>query len=179
MHGFIVYGSRYGSAQRYARALSEQTGLPAVPYQEAPSLREADTLVYIGGVYAGGVLGLKKVLGRFPMGEGRRLVVATVGIADPALEETRRNLRAALARQIPAGILEQAQIIHLRGALDYARLSRGHRTLLGLLSRMLRAAPAENRSAEDNALLESYGKQVDFVDTGALEPIVRLLKEEG
>ena len=38
MKSIIIYGSRYGSARRYAQELSKQTGIPDVSYQEAPLL---------------------------------------------------------------------------------------------------------------------------------------------
>ena len=40
--------------------LSKQTGIPDVSYQEAPLLSELETVVYIGALYAGGVLGIDK-----------------------------------------------------------------------------------------------------------------------
>ena len=55
MKSIIIYGSRYGSARRYAQELSKQTGIPDVSYQEAPLLSELETVVYIGALYAGGV----------------------------------------------------------------------------------------------------------------------------
>ena len=32
--------------------------------------------------------------------------------------------------------------------------------------------PFEKQTAENRALIETYGKQVDFTDIGALEPII-------
>ncbi len=50
MKSIIIYGSRYGSACRYAQELSKQTGIPDVSYQEAPLLSELETVVCIGAV---------------------------------------------------------------------------------------------------------------------------------
>ena len=38
MEHIIIYGSQYGSSRRYAEKLSEQTGIPAVSYKDAPDL---------------------------------------------------------------------------------------------------------------------------------------------
>ena len=54
MKAIILYGSRYGSTRRYAKELSGQTGSPAVSYQQAPELSGMDTIIYLGGLYAGG-----------------------------------------------------------------------------------------------------------------------------
>ena len=59
----IIYGSRYGSAKRYAERLAEMTGIEAVEYKEAKGLGDCDRIVYLGSLYAGGVTGLKQTVG--------------------------------------------------------------------------------------------------------------------
>ena len=53
MKDIILYGSQYGSTYRYAQKLSEQTGIPAVSYKDAPALSDKKIIVYLGGLYAG------------------------------------------------------------------------------------------------------------------------------
>ena len=172
MKSVILYGSRYGSARRYAQELSKQTDIPAVSYQEAPPLSKLETIVYIGALYAGGVLGLTKTLRRQSFGEHQRLVIVTVGLADPDILQNRENIRNALQKQIPAQLYGRAAVFHLRGAIDYQALSLGHRTMMALLHRSLQKKPAEEWSEEDKALMETYGKQADFVDFASLRPII-------
>ena len=172
MKSVILYGSRYGSARRYAQELSKQTDIPAVSYQEAPPLSKLETIVYIGALYAGGVLGLTKTLRRQSFGEHQRLVIVTVGLADPDIPQNRENIRNALQKQIHAQLYGRAAVFHLRGAIDYQALSLGHRTMMALLHRSLQKKPAEEWSEEDKALMETYGKQADFVDFASLRPIV-------
>ena len=172
MKSVILYGSRYGSARRYAQELSKQTDIPAVSYQEAPPLSKLETIVYIGALYAGGVLGLTKTLRRQSFGEHQRLVIVTVGLADPDILQNRENIRNALQKQIPAQLYGRAAVFHLRGAIDYQALSLGHRTMMALLHRSLQKKPAEEWSEEDRALMETYGKQADFVDFGSLRPMI-------
>ena len=172
MKSIILYGSRYGSARRYAQELSKQTDIPAVSYQEAPPLSKLETIVYIGALYAGGVLGLTKTLRRQSFGEHQRLIIVTVGLADPDIPQNRENIRNALQKQIPAQLYGRAAVFHLRGAIDYQALSLGHRTMMALLHRSLQKKPAEEWSEEDKALMETYGKQADFVDFASLRPII-------
>ena len=178
MKSVILYGSRYGSARRYAQELSKQTDIPAVSYQEAPPLSKLETIVYIGALYAGGVLGLTKTLRRQSFGEHQRLVIVTVGLADPDILQNRENIRNALQKQIPAQLYGRAAVFHLRGAIDYQALSLGHRTMLALLHRSLQKKPAEEWSEEDKALMETYGKQADFVDFASLRPIINEMQRK-
>lgn len=44
--------------------------------------------------------------------------------------------------------------------------------MMKLLYQSLHQAPPEEQTAENRALIETYGKQVDFTDFSALEPII-------
>ena len=176
MESIILYGSRYGATRRYALALSERTGIPACSYRDKPDLSGKTLVVYLGGLYAGGVLGLAKTLRHFSLQPGQTLLIATVGLADPGDPAIRANLCASLQRQLPPGLLEQAQVFHLRGGIDYQKLSPAHRAVMGLLYRALRSKPAETLPAEDRALIETYGKQVDFTDLLTLTPMVEEIR---
>ncbi len=172
MKSIILYGSRYGSARRYAHQLSKQTGIPAFSYREAPPLSELNTVVYIGALYAGGVLGLTKTLRGRSFGKGQRLIIVTVGLADPEIVQNRITIRDSLQKQIPAELYDSAVIFHLRGAIDYQALSLGHRTVMTLLHRFLKTKSAQEWSEEDRALMATYGKHADFVDFTSLQPII-------
>ena len=125
MNGVILYGSHYGSARRYAQALAESTGIVAVPYANAPQLAGKHTIVYVGALYAGGVLGLSKTFRGFSPQEGQTILIVTVGLADPNDPENRANIRTALQRQLSAEVLQRAKLFHLRGGIDYSKLSLG------------------------------------------------------
>ena len=178
MEHIIVYGSQYGSTRRYAEKLSEQTGIPAVSYKDASTLSDKDIIVYLGGLYAGGVLGLAKTLRGLSLQDGQKLILVTVGLADPNEPENQNNIRASLQRQLPARLLDRAKVFHLRGGIDYQKLSFGHRTMMKLLYQSLRRTPLEKQTAENRALIETYGKQVDFTDFSALKPIIREIQSE-
>ncbi len=177
MDSLILYGSRYGSAKRYAESLSSQSGIHAVSHKEIPDLSAVQTVVYIGSLYAGGVLGLRKLLRRLPEGENFRLLLATVGISDPAVAENAANIRASLQKQIPPALFCRTKIFHLRGALNYPLLSATHRTALTLLKKSLERTPQERWSTEDHEFWDTYGKQIDFVDLSALTPLLEELKK--
>ena len=69
------------------------------------------------------------------------------------------------------------KIYHLRGGIDYQNLSLAHRAVMALLYQSLRRIPVEKQTPENRALIETYGKQVDFTDLGALEPIIQEIQE--
>lgn len=175
MNSVILYGSHYGSARRYAQALAENTGIVAVPFADAPRLSDKHAIVYVGALYAGGVLGLRKTFRGFAPREGQTILIATVGLADPTDAENRANISASLKRQLSADVLERAKIFHLRGGIDYQKLSPGHRVAMALLYQTARRVPEEKQTAENRALIETYGQRVTFEDLRALEPVLQAI----
>ena len=176
MDQIIVYGSHYGTTRRYAQQLSERTGIPAVRFREAPTLAGMRTIVYLGGLYAGGVAGLAGTLRGLTLRSGQRLILVTVGLADPGDADNRAHICASLQKQLPPELVDRAEIFHLRGGIDYSRLSLRHRAMMAVLYRSLRRLPPDRQTAEDRALLASYGTRLDFTDSAALDPIVESIR---
>lgn len=174
MKKIIVYGSQYGTTKAYAEKLSQITGLKAVSFDEIKTLSGYQTVVYFGGLYAGGVKGLKSTIKRLPAAV--TLIVATVGLADTSNLQNQNNIREALRRQIPAEIYRKAKIFHLRGGIDYGKLSFKHKTMMSLLYRSIKKLPAEKQSEENKAIMETYNQKVNFVDFRTLNPIVEALQ---
>ena len=131
-----------------------------------------------GHILLEGVPGLAKTFRGFSLRDGQKVILITIGLSDPDEPENRQNIRAALKKQLPPDLFHQAKIFHLRGGIDYQRLSLSHRTMLALLYRSLRKTPLEQQTAENRALIETYGKQVNFIDFGALEAVVREIQHE-
>ena len=171
----IIYGSRYGSARRYAERLAEMTGVEVVEYTEASNIGAYDRIVYIGALYAGGITGLGKTVGKLT--KQQELIVATVGLADPTDAANVANIRASIKTQIPEHFYDESRLFHLRGAIDYKKLSLKYRMMMSLLAKKVAKMPEEEQNAETRAMLETYGKQVDFVDFNSLQPIVDRIKQ--
>ena len=173
MKAVIIYGSQYGTARRYAEALAGRTGFEIRRFEDATDLDAYDIIVYIGALYAGGVLGLKKTFTGMRACADKKIVIATVGLADPNDRENTEAIRSALKKQLPASVYSQARICHLRGGIDYSRLNLKHRTMMALLYRKAKGLPEEKKTAEVRAMIETYDRQVDFVDFERLDEIIR------
>ena len=115
----IIYGSQYGTAKRYAEELAGKTGIEAKSFKEVADISCYDTLIYIGALYAGGVLGMKKTFAGMSQYQDKEIIIATVGLADPMDAENVSNIKNSIKRQLPTKLYENARIFHLRGGIDY------------------------------------------------------------
>lgn len=64
MNKIIIYGSHYGTTKLYADKMSERTHIKEISYQQVQDLNQYQVIIYVGALYAGGVLGLSKTMKR-------------------------------------------------------------------------------------------------------------------
>ena len=178
MERIIIYGSKYGTTKRYAEELSQRTGIPCRNCKEVKSLSSCKVVIHLGGIYAGQILGLSqtaKLLRREP---AAKLLVVTVGLSDPADETNARNIQNFIKKQLADLLWAETKLFHLRGGMDYSRLSVAHRAMMGLLYSRVKKIPPEERNSETQGLIETFGRKVDFTDFESLNEITGFLMAE-
>ena len=171
----ILFGTTYGSSKLYAEELSKRTGIEARSYDEVSSIDGYDTVIYIGSLYAGGVQGMKKTFSKLTDVGEKKIIIATVGLADPTDSENINSIRNSIKNQLSDEVYNRAIIYHLRGAIDYAKLGFKHKTMMSLLYNKAKNLPEEKKTAEVRAMIETYNKEVSFIDYESLTPIVELV----
>ena len=170
----IIYGSQYGTTKRYAEYLSEMTGIEAVAFKEAKDIDKYDRVIFMGALYAGSVLGLKKTVSK--MSPKQELVIVTVGLVDPNDPENIDYIRHSIKERIPADLYDETRILHLQGAIDYSHLSLKHRMMMAVIHSKLSKMPKEKLNTEAKTILATYGKKEDFVDFKSLEKLGSVIK---
>ncbi|MBR3224842.1 MAG: hypothetical protein IKF78_05930 [Atopobiaceae bacterium] len=176
MASIVIYGSQYGTAKKYAEELARKTGFAVCRYDAIVDINEFDAIAYVGSLYAGGVMGMKKTFSRLASCKDKTIAIATVGLADPADQENVRNIQSGVERQLSKDVFRHARLFCLRGGIDYSKLSFKHKTMMRLLHGKAKNLPEEQKTAEVRAMLETYGERVDFVDFDSLDPIVAYLQ---
>lgn len=172
MKSVIIYGSHYGHTRSYAEKLSDLTGIAVFDHKHCPKdLSSMDLIIYMGGLYAGGLLGLSSVLRHLPKCCRPPFFIVTVGLADPKDPQNKASIMSSVSRQFGDFMPKKTEFFHLRGGIDYARLSKGHRFIMSMLYSSIRKKPHEKLSAEDRAVIQTYGEKVDFMDFESLAPI--------
>ena len=172
----IIYGSQYGTTKQYAMELSKKTNIKAESYEDIKNIDEYETIIYIGALYAGGVLGMAKTLKKISNSENKKIIIVTVGLADPMNKENINNIENSMKRQLSNEIYEKASIYHLRGGIDYSKLNFLHKTMMKLLYKKVKGLPEEKKTAEDKAMIDTYNQKVNFVDFSNLENIISEIK---
>ena len=157
----ILYASKTGFTEQFARLLAEATGLPAVPLASA-KLPEGAPIVYAGWLRAGKVMGYAQAAKKY-----RVEAVLAVGLApsSPQQEKATRD-----RNQIPAG----NAVFCLRGGLTIEKLKGMEKFAMRLITSSTAkklAAKASRTPDEDDELdiLRNGGHRVSLV---ALSPVL-------
>lgn len=87
MNSIIIYGSHYGTTKSYAEELSRITNIEAISFENVKEINNYDQIIYLGGLYAGGVLGMSKTLNKLNNILNKKIIIVTVGLSDPEDEE--------------------------------------------------------------------------------------------
>lgn len=171
----IIYGSQYGTTKKYADELGRRTGIEVKNFEDISDINIYDTIIYFGALYAGGVMGMKKTLAKLSLVEDKNIIIATVGLADPTDVENTNTIKRGIKKQLSKDIFDKAHIVHLRGGIDYSALGLKHKTMMAMLYKKAIGLPEEKKTAEVKAMIETYNKQVDFIDYSRLDEIIELI----
>ncbi len=178
MNSIIIYGSHYGTTKQYAEELSKRTNIKAISFKKInQQINDYDNIIYLGALYAGGVLGMSKTLKKLNNISNKKILIATVGLSDPTDEVNKNNIRNNIKNQISKEVLEKAKIFHLRGGIDYSKLNFAHKTMMKLLYNAVKNLPNEKQTAEDRAMIETYNKKVNFIDFSSLDKIANEIQK--
>ena len=178
MNSIIVYGSNYGTTKQYANELSRRTNMKVISFKKVnQQINDYDNIIYLGALYAGGVLGMSKTLKKLNNISNKKIIIVTVGLSDPTDEVNKNNIRNNIKNQISKEVFEKAKIFHLRGGIDYSKLNFAHKTMMKLLYNAVKNLPKEKLTAEDRAMIETYNKKVNFIDFSSLDKVANEIQK--
>lgn len=178
-HTVVIYESKYGSTKKYAEWIAEALSCPVFERKRfhPEDFSKYETIIYGGGLYAGGVSGIKLITQNWLLLAPKKVFLFTCGLADPDDPGNVAHIRKGLKKILSEEMLEHVQLFHLRGGIDYSRLSFIHRSMMSMLRKMLLKKHKNALTEEDRQLLDTYGKYVDFTDKESIQPLVRYVSD--
>ena len=157
----IVYTSNTGYTEKYAKLLGEQLGLPAFSAEQADSLPEGTEILYLGWLMAGVVKGYKKAAQRFSVA-----AVCGVGMGPAGSQDSDVRKNNAIPQKVP--------VFTLQGGFDRTKLHGIYRFMMGVMIKVMGSSlrKKENRTPEEDAMLEMVTNGGDFVDVRQLDGVI-------
>jgi len=169
----VIYQSRTGFTERYARWIAEASGADCVPLPEAKkkSMDEYQAIVFGGWACAGGISGLKWFKGNMAQWEGKKLAVFCVG-ASPSGSP---DVEPALRRNFTGAELERVRVFYCPGGLNYGRMSAPSRLMMKVFVSTLRAK--KGKTEAEQVMVKMLSQSYDISDRKYIEPVAAYLKD--
>ena len=174
----VIYTSRYGTAKAYAEYIASElkADLHACKDLPAAKLSGYSTIIYGGGLYAGGISGIDYIKRNWSRVKEKRLIVFSVGFT-PA---TRTDV---LKKVIDSCFTESQQRVmsfyHFPGQVDYGKLTLLHQFALAARKQLLRGKKADKLTKESLAFLKGYGKPPQPLPFEAARSLIGSLTQTG
>ncbi|MEG1858758.1 MAG: flavodoxin domain-containing protein [Christensenellaceae bacterium] len=162
----VIYKSEYGATKQYAQWIAQQLSCELKDEKEAKKekdLSKYDTIIYGGGIYAGGIKGVKIMTKNFQTIKNKKLIVFTVGLTPIEAKDIYDGVEKS---NFTKEMRESIKIYHLLGSIDYAKLSGVHAMMMKAANKMLRKKEG----------MEQAGKSRDFVNVQSASPLVEFAK---
>lgn len=169
----VVYRSKSGFTEKYANWINETIGGDLLRGKETKieDLLGYDVIIYGGGMYAGGINGLKLITGNFEKLKEKKLIVFTLGATPvrPEIYEEVKNSNLTKEQQ------ERIAFFLLRGGFDYNKLTFIDKILMQGMKIYLKRK--KEPTADERGMLNAYTHSVDFTDKKYIEPIIDEVKK--
>ena len=91
-----------------------------------------EVIIYGGGLYAGGLSGIKLIKENWNRLSSKKIILFTCGIADPANPENISSIRTSLGKTLSPEMMSHIRFFHLRGCIDYSELSLIHKSMMAM-----------------------------------------------
>ena len=165
MKTIIVYESKTGFTERYARWPAEELGCACLLLKNASKEKLAgyDRVIFGGWIMANMISGLPKLreMGVVPA------VVFAVG-ASPAFEEVLTQIREQ-------NQLEETPLFYFEGGVDFNKLGFVQRMMLKTMKKM--TEKKKDMTRQEAAIVQLLAGSFDHTDRGQLEEMLTRLKE--
>ncbi len=159
----VIYKSRYGATERYAKWIAEALDCEAMPVKQVKSstLSQYRMLIFGGGLYMGRINGIAALTRRFQELKDKTLFVFTAGLTEPGDDGYYTFL---YTRNFTEKMRKRIHFFAFPGAVDGQKLSRFHRFVMG--------AVMKERAQKDPANAGAYlSMQMDYVQPRYIEPL--------
>ena len=174
MKCLVTYASKNGSTKKYAQWIAEALACDIQDSKDVNGklLAKYDIIIHGGGLYAGGLSGIQTIVKNYDAISDKEIVLFSCGLADPRDPENTAHIEAGLAKVLKPEMFGKIKQFHLRGGINYAALSLTHKAMMAMLRKTMLQKGCQNLRPEDQLMLDTYGKAIDFSDRDTIIPLL-------
>lgn len=176
MKTLVIYKSRSGFAKKYAEWIAGELQADLLVYSKVnPGMFAAyDAVVYGGGLYVGGINGVKLITGNMDKLEGKKVAVYASGATPPRPEA----MDEVTGKNFTPEQLTKLKFFYLRGGFEYGRLGPVNRFLMQLLKFKIkwRKRTGKKLHPDEVGMLAAFEHPLDFTKRESVKPLVDYIR---
>ena len=172
MKSVVIYKSKSGFVKKYAQWIADRLSCDLYEASSitADELKNYDTIIFGGGLYAVGINGIKIIKQNLEQLKHKNLVVFASG-ASPGRKE---NIDEVINGNFTKEQLNYIKFFYMRGGFDYSKLKISDRFLMILLKLKLKIK--KNHTPDERGMLAAYEHPADFTREQNIEELVEYVK---
>ena len=171
MKTIVAYKSKSGYTKTYAEWIAQELHCDIKENAELSDLAGYDTIIYGGGMYAGGFNGAKLITKNLDKLNGRKIALFAVG-SNPGREH---EMQPFWDKVLTAEQQKTIGHFYLRGGFDFSKLTSGDKILMNMLKARLQKL--RERTEDEQDLLDAYDTPVDFRKKENIIPLIEYIRQ--
>lgn len=177
MENIVIYGTTYGSTEKYAKEISRRIRCSSVDSKkvDVKDLEEYDSIILGSCLLEGQILeaGLYQYwIESFP---DKNWIIFTVGLSNPSLTDFGNVIRS----NFNTNVIPKIKFFHFRGIISHKHLSLMDNLVTSAEYHKIPSIDLVDLKAEDLALLDKYGTTFDIRDTKSIFPLIQYIEQLG
>ena len=172
MSNIVIYESKYGSTEKYAKWIAEELNCKISKLSEIniDELTNYDNIIYGGWIHAGKLEGFNKIQVNGDKLKNKNLLVFSVGLAkteDPSYKNFKdKNFKA----------FTNLHHFYLRGAFNFDYLTFIDKMMMGVFKIILKMKSSGDMTEETKDTLNSFENPVDYTNKKNIKTIVEAVQ---
>ncbi len=173
MKTIVIYNSKTGFTEKYAKWIAQEVNAECVTTQEVKKIEldHYDTVVFGGWACAGGISKLSWFKANMSAWSDKKLIVYCVG-GSPS---NNPDIEVALRKNFSDSEWEKVRVYYCPGGFNYERMSSGSKLLMKMFVKSLKAK--KNQTEEEKIMIKMISSSYDISDKKYIEPIISYIKE--
>lgn len=172
MKTIVAYRSKSGYTKKYAQWIAEELGCDIREDPELSDIAGYDTIIYGGGMYAGGFNGVKLITRNPDKLSGKKIALFAVG-SNPGREH---EMKPFWDRILTAEQQKTIGHFYLRGGFDFDKLTASDKILMKMLK--VRLLNKKERTEDEQGMLDAYDTPVDFSNKENIRPLIEFVLKQ-
>ena len=166
----VIYKSKYGSTEKYARWIGEELGCEVRESKgiKIDELMKYDNIVCGGGLYAEIIAGANLITKNIDKLKDKKIAIFTTGITPPDCREYYDG--EVIEKNFKSGVPENVKLFNFLGKMILEELSTPHRLAIKALKKIM--GSKENPTEMEKFLLKLCDTYGDFTDKNAIIPLI-------